>query len=67
QGCVTSNLVSQPVDEDLFDDILIEMPAFFGVCDDPQPVLNLRAQMYPTIAAAKASWPNLADWDWPAY
>jgi hypothetical protein len=66
-GCVTNTILPQPPEEDLFDDILIEVPAFFGVCDDDQPILNLRAQMFPTMIAAQMSWPNLQIWDWPPY
>lgn len=66
-GCTTLDNIPQPNDEDLLDDFTVATPTFFGSCDDPQPVLNLRAQAYHTIAAAKLDYPALLDWVWPPY
>ena len=63
-GCLTAPSVTQPNDQDLLDDFSIETPSFVGTCDDPQPVSNLRAQSYRTVAAALLDYPDLQNWDW---
>jgi hypothetical protein len=65
-GCVTNALIDQPADENLLDELFVEVPIFLGSCDDDQPVLNLKAESFPTVAAALLSYPDLQNWDWDA-
>lgn len=66
-GCTSFSLFPQANDEDLLDDILIPVPVFFGTCDEPQPILNLRVQSYKTIDDALEDWPDVENWVWPDY
>lgn len=66
-GCSTVNLIDQPNNEDLLTELLVPTPTFTGTCDVNPPVLNLKAQMYATVADALEDWPDAENWDWPAY
>lgn len=65
--CFAIATLPQSVDDDIPVDHTFSPVPFFGSCDDDNPVGSLRMQSYDTIDDALADYPDLQNWDWPAY
>jgi len=66
-ACFAIATFSQDVDENLVADITIDPVPIFGTCDVDPPIDTLRLQSYATIDDALLDYPDLQNWDWPAY